>query len=114
MLPGYFTPFRIVSNDDGEKQLGKRDGTGHREAKVNEPQSPKSNLLCPSDHSTQHSTAPCPIGREKAGHGAPKWAKEAKVLYQLTRKAWPPLPNVLFPTPLSTCILTRSPVDSKT
>lgn len=43
-------------------------------------------------HPTQHSTAPCSVGREKGGHGAAKWAKEAKVLINARGE-----PGHLFP-----------------
>lgn len=111
MLPWYFMLFKIVPNDNGEMKLGKRDGIGHREAKVNKPQSPKSNLLCTSDHSTQDSTAPCPLGRGKGRIWGAEWAKEAKVLINPLGVPGHLYPST-FPSALSTFILTISPVES--
>lgn len=103
IFPGYFTTFRIVSNDEGDLKLGERDGLAV-EKRRGQAYSPKSSSLL-SVHSPQESTLPTEEGKGRT-RGS-KMGKGSQGAPQLTRRASPSLllawPNMT----LSTLILTR-------
>lgn len=105
MLPGYFMPSRIVSNDNGERKLGQKDGDGQQRSKGQHTLVPKDQSSVPvwAQHLRQH---PAPTGGRKGRTGGRHMGKGSQGTHQLTRRAWPPLPNMFSNSSLSTLTLT--------